>query len=129
MGIWVLNIISDLLIPVIMIFLGRYFDKNPPKDINGMFGYRTSMSKKNKDTWEFANHYCGRLWTIIGWIMLIISIISILFLIGKSVGTVAIFGGIICMIQVVFLVGSIFPIEQALKRNFDKDGNRKSNLK
>ena len=23
-------------------------------------GYRTSMSMKNKDTWEFAHKYCGK---------------------------------------------------------------------
>ena len=34
--------------------------KKAPKEINSVFGYRTSMSMKNKDTWEFAHKYCGK---------------------------------------------------------------------
>ena len=30
------------------------------EDVNFVFGYRTSMSMKNKDTWEFAHKYCGK---------------------------------------------------------------------
>ena len=36
--------------------------KYPPKEINGIIGYRTTMSRKNMDTWKFAHDYCGKLW-------------------------------------------------------------------
>ena len=42
-------LIMDLLIRVTMIGFGRYFMKNAPKEINAVFGYRISMSMKNKD--------------------------------------------------------------------------------
>lgn len=128
MGFWIFMMVSDLLIPLTMVGFGKLFMKNAPKEINGVYGYRTSMSMKNKDTWEFAHHYCGKLWLTIGWIMLIISAIAMLFVIGKDEDVVGIFGGILCGIQLVFLIGSIFPTERALKKNFDERGNRKSEI-
>lgn len=117
--------VMDLLIPFTMVGFGKYFIKNAPKEINEAFGYRTSMSMKNKETWEFAHCYCGKLWLTIGFFMLIPSVIAMLFVIGKDESVVGTFGGIICGIQLVFLVGSIFPTERALKSNFDEHGNRK----
>ena len=61
MGFWIFMLIMVLLIPLMMIGFGRLFLKKAPGTINAAFGYRTSMSMKNKDTWEFAHRYCGRL--------------------------------------------------------------------
>lgn len=125
MGFWIFMLIMDLLIPFIMIGFGRYFLKSAPKEINVLFGYRTAMSMKNKDTWVFAHHYCGKIWYVCGVILLPLSIFPMLFVIGKSDDLVGTLGGIICIIQLVFLVGSIFPTEKALKKTFDKDGHRR----
>ncbi|EJO5349150.1 SdpI family protein [Clostridium botulinum] len=125
MGVWIFMMIMDLLIPFTMIGFGKYFIKNAPKEINRVFGYRTPMSMKNKDTWEFAHNHCGKIWFNIGRIMLVISAMVMLFLIGRDKSVVANFGGILCGIQLVFLVGSIFPTERALKKNFDIHGDRK----
>ena len=78
----------------------------------------------NQETWDFAHNYCGRLWTKIGWITLFASILSMLFTFGKGENAVGFIGGILMSLQCVFLVGSIFPVEFALKKRFDKDGNR-----
>ena len=74
MGFWIFMMVMELLIPLIMIIFGKYFSKKSPKEINYLFGYRTSMSMKNKDTWEFAHKYCGKLWLKIGWIMFVVSL-------------------------------------------------------
>ena len=50
----------------------------------GFFGYRTKMSMKNKDTWEFAHKYCGKLWYVWGIILLLLTILPMLWAIGKS---------------------------------------------
>lgn len=72
------------------------------------------MSMKNKETWEFAHHYCGRLWLTIGAIMIVPSLIVMLFLSGKDESVIGTFGGILCGIQLIFLIGSLFPTEIAL---------------
>ena len=55
MGFWIYMLIMDLLIPTVMVLFGRAFLKKAPKEINYVFGYRTSRSMKNRDTWEFAH--------------------------------------------------------------------------
>lgn len=124
MGFWVFMMFVDMLIPFTMLGFGKYFIKNTPKEINMVFGYRTTRSMKNKDTWEFAHSYCGKLWLRIGVIMFILSVIAMLFVIGNNVNDIGTFGGILCGIQIVFLIGSIFSVERAIKNNFDEQGNR-----
>ena len=77
MGFWIFVLIMVLLIPSVMIGFGRYFMKKAPNEINAMFGYRTSMSMKNKETWDFAHQYCGKIWYICGLITLPITIIPV----------------------------------------------------
>ena len=60
MGYWIFMLLVDLLIPLIMIFTGKAFCEKAPKEINMLFGYRTTMSTKNMDTWRFAHEACGR---------------------------------------------------------------------
>lgn len=112
-------------IPLTMVIFGSKFYKNAPKEINGVYGYRTSMSMKNKDTWQFAHRYCGRIWRIVGWIMLILSITIMLFVLGKSDNTIGAVGSILCVLQLIALIGPIFPTERALKKNFDENGNHR----
>ena len=78
-----------------MIGFGKYFMKKAPKEINSVFGYRTSMSMKNKDTWEFAHKYCGKVWYVCGMVMLPITVIFMLLVIGKNEDCVGRMGGII----------------------------------
>lgn len=95
---WLITLIIYLLIPLLMTGLGRLFLFHAPREINVIFGYRTKMSMKNKETWEFAHHYCGRIWFT--------------------------YGIILCILQLIGLIGVIYPTERALRKNFDKDGNR-----
>ena len=95
----------------------RYFMKKAPKEINSVFGYRTSMSMKNKDTWEFAHKYCGKVWYVCGMVLLPITVIFMLLVIGKSEDCVGSMGGIICGVQLIPLIGSILPTEIAFHRH------------
>lgn len=54
-------LIMDLLIPLTMIGFGKLFLTKAHKNINATFGYRTTMSMKNKDTWEFVHKFCGKM--------------------------------------------------------------------
>lgn len=128
MNFWIFMLLMNLLIPVAMIVFGKIFLTNPPKDINCVYGYRTRMSSKNKDTWEFAHHYCGRLWYRWGWILLLLTIIPMLFVLKKEKDAVATMSSIICFLQLIPMLGVIPPTEKALKKTFDKNGKRKTNL-
>ena len=66
MGFWIFMLAMDLILPLSMVFLGRYFVRHAPGNINMLFGYRTARSMKNQDTWQFAHRYFGKLWYKMG---------------------------------------------------------------
>ena len=125
MGYWLFMLGVCLVIPLTMMILGRHFMHNPPKEINGSYGYRTSMSMKSRETWDFAHRYFGRLWFILGLILLPLSAAAMLFLLGESVKAIGNSSLIIMGVQLLFLIIPIFPTERALKKNFDRFGFRR----
>ena len=122
MWFWIFMLVMNIWLPIFMIGFGRYFLKHAPKEINPVFGYRTSMSMKNQETWQFAHHYMGRLWYISGLILLPLSAVLMLPLLGKDTETVGMLGSLICIAQIVVIIGEIIPTEMALHKKFDKQG-------
>ena len=135
MGMWVFSLICSLLAPLTMVLFGFLWKTRPPRDINSLYGYRTAMSSKNQQTWFFAHACISRLWRRLGLATLVLSI----FVYG--LGSLALAGwrwsqlGVeenldrtgflilgIVTVQMIVLVGSIFPVERALKRRFDGEG-------
>ena len=125
MGFWIYMLIIDLLLPFTMIGFGKYFLKTAPKNINIVFGYRTSMSMKNKDTWIFAHKYCGKIWFISGLIMLPLSIVVMMLVIGGAENLVGTVGAGLCGVQFIPIVISIILTEKALNKTFDENGIRR----
>ncbi len=121
---WVFMFLVDLLVPLTMIFFGSRFEKNAPKEINTVFGYRTAMSMKNQETWQFAHQYIGRLWKICGLLVLLISVAVMFSVRGKDIVAVSTIGGLFCVIQIIVMICTMIPTEIALKKNFDEYGNR-----
>ena len=113
MGFWWFMFFCDLQVPAVMIFGGRMMWKHPPGKINGIIGYRTSRSMKNKETWK------------IGWLMLAPSAILHIPFYGCPEETVGMVGGFLCIVQCAVLIGSIFPTERALKKNFTDEGKQR----
>lgn len=124
MGFFIAMFFCNLLIPLTMMITGYMMYKHPPKEINGVIGYRTTRSTKNMDTWRFAHDYCGRLWFKAGIILFIPSIAAQMPFAGSNEDVVGIMTVVVETVQLIVLIGSIFPVEKALKTNFDDDGNR-----
>lgn len=125
MWFWVFMLVVNLLLPLSMLGFGTLFYKKTPDKINSVFGYRTKMSMKNQETWKLAHRTCGRLWRVLGLILLIASVIAMLFLIGRDIESTAYLAACILVFQLFVMLGSIFPVERALKKSFDKDGRRR----
>lgn len=102
-----------------MAFLNR-----PPKKINALYGYRTSRSMKNQQTWDYAHQVCGKLWFRAGIVMLPLSLLAMLPALGKDTQALGIWLMGVVLVQVVVMIATIFPVEKALKRKFDKFGRR-----
>lgn len=80
---------------------------------------------KNKETWNFAHYHFGKLWWILGWILLVVSIVLQIYVMGQDENTVGLAGGVVVAVQLLSLCCCIIPVERALKKNFDADGFRR----
>ena len=118
-------LVMDLIIPAAMIGCGRLLQARPPKNINATFGYRTTRSMRSQDAWDFAQTYCGRLWVRLGLALLPLSVIPLLFVLGRDMAVIGNTAIIIAAIQLVPFLGSIVPVERTLKKTFDENGTRK----
>ena len=111
--------ICNMLVPVTMLVLGYLFKGiHFPKDVNALCGYRTSMSMKNEKTW-------GKICWRIGWgVALVTAFATILsYLAGEEIfNTTSI---VLCMGQCVVLLVTIIPVERALKKKFDRNGEER----
>lgn len=108
----------DLFIPLGMAVAGWMFLRHPPKKIQRGYGYRSARSTKSPEAWAFAHQYCGKLWFNIGLVMLPISALIHLPFLHSDIGA---FGWMSCAlvtVQGIIMVGSMFPVERALKRKF-----------
>ncbi|MCR3758709.1 SdpI family protein [Clostridium felsineum] len=120
--------IWNFIVPIIILLFGLIFRNHSPKNINGIYGYRTSMATKNKETWDFAHKCLSKLWIKIGTVMLIITAIY------SYIVMVSTFNYkfkenmdvVLILIQTFVLIMSIIPVEKELKKNFDENGNRKN---
>ena len=122
---WFFMLLTALLIPGIMIAVGRAFTKKAPEKINSVYGYRTAMSMKNKDTWEFAHKMCGLVWYTLGKPVFVFSLLAMLLVVRQTEKVVGIVAVSLAILQLIPLFSSIFVVEKALKVTFDKNGRRK----
>ena len=122
---WWFMLICDMIIPIVMVIVGRMMWKHCPKRINNIVGYRTTRSMKNMDTWRFANEHCGRLWYKMGLFMLVFSVLVSVLLLRTNDNTYSMISLIFVLLQCIILIVSIIPTELALKKMFYEDGTRK----
>ncbi len=119
-------IIITALIPLTIIGIGLIWRKRPPAKISMLYGYRTTRSMQNKDTWAFAHRYTAKIWPLFGIILLPLSLPWPIIFRNSSedtLGTV-----VLIVVGAQLTVGLILPIvltERALKENFDDDSRRK----
>ena len=126
MSIWFGIAFTVIIIPALMIICGKYYIKKAPKNINHFVGYRTTRSMKNKETWEFAHNYMGKLWYKYGIVLFVISAALMLLTMGQDEDAVGGLAAIITTVQVFVMIVPCVLTEKALKENFDEDGNRKN---
>lgn len=118
MAFWWFLLICDLQIPLLMIVFGRMMWKHPPNNINGIIGYRTRRSMQNSNTWKFAQEYCGRLWWKAGWAVLALSVLLHVPFCNSTKNRIGMLSVVLCTVQGIIMMASIFLTERALKRNF-----------
>lgn len=122
---WIYMFFVDLLVPGILAAIGILVKRHAPKDINLIYGYRTTLSMKNADTWKFANELCGKLYFRWGLIMLAVSAAVMLLILPCNETVVYTVGFILLGLQLIPVLGVIPVVERALRKTFHEDGTRK----
>lgn len=112
-----------MLVPLSMVFLGYRWKDNPPKDRNGVSGYRTAMSKLNDETWKCAHKYWGRISFVSGIILAIASLFVLIFM--KDDANFEMISVYLVFFQLGVMALTIIPTEFLLHKRFTKQGVKK----
>ncbi len=118
--------ISIFLLPLVMVICGMTYTKRGPKRISRLSGYRTKMSMKNRETWDFAHKYLGDLWFKIGVPLLAVTSVMSLIIFRESDEKIMGWSMVVIVIQLVLMLIPIHFTEKALKANFDENGKWRS---
>ncbi|WP_073220367.1 SdpI family protein [Aequorivita viscosa] len=106
-------LVVPLLSGAIFILAGLIMFVFPPKNINGLYGYRTSNSMKSQERWEFAQKYSSLEMMKFGGILMLTSILG--FIIEPNGDTPMVIGlGLMIAMVIVLLI----RVEKALKKRF-----------
>ncbi len=114
---WLYMLICTLLMPICCIYYGNIFMKNPP-EMNAAKGYRTTRSMNSNEAWLYAHKLLGKIWRILGVVLLVLSFVGMLYVRNGVIGTIAMYGVIIVVLQIVVLLCSAVPVEMGLKKRF-----------
>lgn len=122
MGYYLTIGVCSFAVPFVMIVFGLHMLLKSSKNRGAFFGYRTLRSVKSDEAWTFANRRAGLLWTLIGFVMGIANVFIFKWVLGFD--DVKIIMCIYMIVQIVILIGVFYPVEKALRKHFDKEGNR-----
>jgi len=123
-----LQSLSAGLIPLlIFVICGFLFRIGLPRKVNWWAGYRTSFACKNQETWAFAHRYVGKLWIVLGFILLALFIVAMVVIErGSSTLEPLVVLPVTVVAVIVTIIITIILTEIALRKEFDKNGERKN---
>ena len=122
MSTWIISLISILIIPIIILPLSLIMIKF--RSINYIFGYRTTRSMKNENTWVYANTLSGKLLAFGSLAFIVLDVIFMLIMLKKSENLLsALLLPVGFAPILLYLIVSIVIVELKLKSKFDKNGN------
>jgi len=114
------NVITEnplFIIPILTGFIfcivGAIMLKFPPKTINSLYGYRTLISMKSQERWDFAQRYSAQKLIEWGFILILIALLGCFFRLPSAFGVIA---GLLLMIVCVAI--PIIKTEKELRQRF-----------
>ena len=105
--------IIPFLVGIIFIITSLILYSFPPKKINYLYGYRTPLSMKNQEVWNFSQKYSAVKMIQAGFFLLAASLLNVLFFIPEKISTII--GVILLIASCIFM---FFSTEKAIKKNF-----------
>lgn len=103
---------------LLLAILAIIFHKNPPKEINSLYGYRTPRSQANPTIWKAANDFSRSYMLKVCLAAFAIPFLGYLLFSEQNLI-------ITIILHTVLVLSTLFTTEQYLNSNFDKEGNPK----
>ena len=100
---------------VIFVLGGFIMSKYSPKSVNATYGYRTSKSMKNQETWDFSQKYSSKKMMNYGLILMMFSLIGLFDIL--SISKTHVFLAIVIIL--IFSGLMIVEVELAIKKKFN----------
>ncbi len=100
-----------LCVGIVFILAGIILYVFPPKNINGLYGYRTQTSMQSQQKWDFAQTYSAKIMMFTGLIFTLIAPSKGLFKTNENIDLAI---GMFCMISGSILM--IVAVEKALRK-------------
>lgn len=106
----------SLLTGGIFLIAGFFLFFFPPKNINGLYGYRSTFSMKNQEIWDYAQKYAGKQMMKAG---LILFVLGCLFYLISIPSELAVIFELISLLLIVILM--LIFVEKHLRKLFPND--------
>lgn len=106
-----------MLSPAALLVIGLMWRISPPPYQSRGLAYSTELTRRNPDAWTAAHRHCARLWTRIGSISGVVSVI--LMVLFKE--NYASFWVWIIVGQMVLFCVSVFMVDLLLKHTFEEE--------
>ncbi len=119
-----LLLVIYLLIPMSIWIGGLYMWQKCPNNINKLIGFRTTLSMKNIEAWNYANEKAGKIWTVMGMVLTLITVLIYALFWNNSIELISFISIILSLAELAAIFISIFITEASLRKAFDKNGNK-----
>lgn len=128
MTLWKIITVLSILVPVWAVALGGLCWCCPPQGPTWAFGYRSRRARASDDSWQFAQDMAGKIWTLLGIVMLAGSLLYCAALKEAPAEELVKQAGILILVQNVCILISMIPVEIQLLRLFDRFGRRRGTV-
>ena len=114
---------SLLVVPSVMMLVGRSWERCPSSYVNWLYGYRTLRAMRSQAAWDFAQKAFAKHWYNWGRILAAVSVVLIIVLGSQDRQTIGRWVLYITRTQLVVMLAPIILVELALRRRFDSNGD------
>lgn len=118
--------ILSLVVPVCATILGLICWRYPPKGPNWALGYRSRRARASDASWAFAQDLAGKIWFILGLVLLFVSLMVIGAQREQPIEAAAKVFIILFTVQVVCLAAAAVGVDLVLMKRFDRFGKLRS---
>lgn len=113
-----LMLVLTLITPLTMLLVGLLWKAKPPKFGGSGLAYRTQLSARSQEAWDFAHKHISKLWVRIGLMLTVLTaVLMVMFRDSASRFFLWLIAG-----QMAFLCISAFLVDGTLKASFDQEG-------